>query len=437
MKEFIIKNGILEKYEGEDAEVVLPDGITYIDEYAFKDCLSLQRVTMSNSVTHIGKGAFYNCKNLQGVMMPDTLKIIEAWAFSCCNNLENITIPSGVFSLGEGAFFYCTNLRSAFIPNGVTEISFHTFNGCRNLQSVTIPDSATNIEYEAFCNCERLQSLSIGNGITEIHKDAFPDEMNIRKWVLAPNSANETQCKMLLDTFGTSNLALSFLLGTMETNDIIRKKLKSRVTNKTFREYFIPALIARNESAAIIKMLSLVKKMSVEEIDFYIDKSAFTPEIRALLLEYKNRLYPTEILAKMEETQMEKDFGLREKTLADYKKIFSIKKENGIYFITKYKGKDINVIIPSQIKGIPVRFVSSAFQENEQIEIVYLEDGITSIENSAFANCSHLQSISIPESVTYIGEGAFSACNKLTVYALEGSYAEKYAQEMHIKFKPI
>ena len=260
MKDFIIENGILEKYEGADTEVVIPDGVTYIDEYAFKNCDFIQSVTMPKGITHIGKGAFYNCNNIRSIAVPADLKIIGAWAFSCCNRLETIMIPNGVFSIGEGAFFYCSSLQKISIPNGVTKIDFHTFNGCRNLQSMMIPDSVMRIEYDAFCNCESLHTVSVGNGVTEIHKDAFPDEMYVRKWVLAPDSENEAQCKMLLDTFGTANLALSFLSDTMETNDIIRKKLKSRVTNRSFREYFIPVLIEQSEAKATAKMLSFIKE---------------------------------------------------------------------------------------------------------------------------------------------------------------------------------
>ena len=34
-KDFTIKNGILEKYKGKSAEVIVPDGVTVVGEEAF------------------------------------------------------------------------------------------------------------------------------------------------------------------------------------------------------------------------------------------------------------------------------------------------------------------------------------------------------------------------------------------------------------------
>ena len=181
-------------------------------------------------------------------------------------------------------------------------------------------------------------------------------------------------------------------------------------------------------------MLFLVKKMPPDEIDMYIGKSENDPTLRALLLDYKNRLYTPEILDKMEKIQTEKDFGLREKTLADYKKIFSIKKENGIYVITKYKGTSSAVTVPAQIKGIPVQF---SLRKCATITDVFLEDGHTGIGIRAFEDCPNLQNITIPRSVREISADAFSGCDHLTIRAPEVSYAQIYAKENYIPFQAI
>ena len=48
------------------------------------------------------------------------------------------------------------------------------------------------------------------------------------------------------------------------------------------------------------------------------------------------------------------------------------------------------------------------------VKVVVIEDGVTSIGNSAFYKCSNLTNITIPESVTDIGSGAFHDCKSLT-----------------------
>ena len=55
---------------------------------------------------------------------------------------------------------------------------------------------------------------------------------------------------------------------------------------------------------------------------------------------------------------------------------------------------------------------------NSNVKKVVIEDGVTSIENSAFDSCSNLTSITIPDSVTSIGESVFSDCESLKTISL-------------------
>ncbi|MBE6665935.1 MAG: hypothetical protein E7603_06940, partial [Ruminococcaceae bacterium] len=391
--------------------ITVPES-TRIEEFAFSGCRTLAdqnkmiilnrtvfqylgrkaSVAIPEGIASIATAAFLNCSSIQEIFIPETITSIGERAFCQCQHLRRITLPKNVNRIGESTFAYCENLESVSIPESITEIENTTFAGCVNLQSVSIPDSVMRIGYAAFANCSNLQTVSIGNGIRHIDGNAFPKEMPLRQCVLAPDSQDEEQCKILLDILGTRNLAFSFLSDTLETNEIIRKSLKTRVTNKKFREKFTPTLIEQNESKTFANFLSLIKKMPVEEIDGYIQKSENAPEIRMLLMEYKNRLYPTETIKKMEEIQAEKDLGLREKTLADYKKEFSITKGGDFYKITGYKGENENVVIPSTIRGIPVKITDEAFFGCNQLREVYMENGITDIGSRLFANCKNLQS---------------------------------------------
>ncbi len=56
----------------------------------------------------------------------------------------------------------------------------------------------------------------------------------------------------------------------------------------------------------------------------------------------------------------------------------------------------------------------SPFNRNSNIKLVDIENGVTSIGNSAFSECTSLISVTIPDSVTSIGNGAFSICTSLT-----------------------
>lgn len=48
-------------------EIIIPDGVTFIDEYAFLFCSSLTKINIPNSVTEIGKGAFFCASSLESI----------------------------------------------------------------------------------------------------------------------------------------------------------------------------------------------------------------------------------------------------------------------------------------------------------------------------------------------------------------------------------
>lgn len=125
-------------------ELVIPNTITKIGDYAFKYC-KLTSVEIPNSVTNIGMGAFYNC-----------------------TSLTSIDIPNSVTTIGKYAFSNCTSLTSVDIPNSVTTIKEYTFSWCENLPSVTIPNSVETIETRAFYSCYRLMNISIGSSVSSI-----------------------------------------------------------------------------------------------------------------------------------------------------------------------------------------------------------------------------------------------------------------------------
>lgn len=56
-------------------DLIIPNGTTTINDYAFYNCESLQTVTIPNSVTSIGSQAFYNCKNIETVYVASR----ESW----------------------------------------------------------------------------------------------------------------------------------------------------------------------------------------------------------------------------------------------------------------------------------------------------------------------------------------------------------------------
>jgi len=68
---------------------------------------------------------------------------------------------------------------------------------------------------------------------------------------------------------------------------------------------------------------------------------------------------------------------------------------------------------------------------------ITIPNSVTSIGEGAFSECTGLTGITIPNSVTSIGKNVFFECKNLTISGYKNSYAEKYAKENNIPFKPL
>src|SRR5574344_208598 len=160
-KDFEIKGTTLIKYNGNDANVTIPDGVTKIGDRAFCDCNRLTSVTIPNSVTSIGYRTFSCCESLISVTIPNSVTSIGTWAFENCTNLTSITIPNSVTSISYRAFSGCESLKSIIIPNSVTSIGYRAFEDCRTLTSIKIPNNVTKIGDWAFVGCDNLTDIQI------------------------------------------------------------------------------------------------------------------------------------------------------------------------------------------------------------------------------------------------------------------------------------
>lgn len=120
--------------------IIIPDGVTTIDEYAFYGCENLKSVTIPNSVTTIGKHAFEDCSALTTITIPDGVKTIGQGAFIGCMGLTSVTIPDSVTDIDDFAFAYCFDLTDATIPNGATRarVGEDVFYKCENLKQIYI-----------------------------------------------------------------------------------------------------------------------------------------------------------------------------------------------------------------------------------------------------------------------------------------------------------
>ena len=130
--------------------VTIGKGVTSIGDLAFFDCYSLKSVYItdiaawcnisfidnySNPLYYAGN-LYQNNELVTDMIIPDGVTSIEDWAFYGCYSLTSVTIPDSVTSIGRSAFEYCYSLTSVTIGNGVTSIGDFAFFCCDSLKEV-------------------------------------------------------------------------------------------------------------------------------------------------------------------------------------------------------------------------------------------------------------------------------------------------------------
>lgn len=173
--DFVIRAGVLEKYNGAATCVTIPDSVHRIKN-AFSYCYGLKKVVIPNTVTYIDGWAFRDCNNLEEVNIPNSVTHIGARAFEGCTKLKNIIIPNSVIEIGIEAFSNCSCLTSIVIPDSVVSVSEGAFCGCSALRNVTLPKRPIAIPNRMFARCSNLTSIFIPSGTTVSNPGSCSDD---------------------------------------------------------------------------------------------------------------------------------------------------------------------------------------------------------------------------------------------------------------------
>lgn len=183
---------IKQHYIGDNTieEVVIPEGVTNINSYAFAALTALKKVTLPKSLVNIASNAFLGCKNLKEINL-ENVKFINERAFSGCalenvdlssiaaignysfekNSITKLELPASAQSLGIGAFSNNTELFSVAMKASKIKIGSRAFEGCANLTAINV--NATVISSFAFYKCNNLTNVTLGKDVAVIGEYAF------------------------------------------------------------------------------------------------------------------------------------------------------------------------------------------------------------------------------------------------------------------------
>ena len=149
------------------ASVTIPNSVNTIGVYAFEDCSGLTDVNISDLKTwcnisfgndrsnplYYASHLYLNGDAINDLIIPETLTTIGEYAFSYFRGLTSVSIPNSVTRIGYNAFLCGTGLTNISIGNSVSSIGNYALSTYSKLASVlcygVVPPSITRYSFMA------------------------------------------------------------------------------------------------------------------------------------------------------------------------------------------------------------------------------------------------------------------------------------------------
>lgn len=176
---YITKDHGLLKYDGKDANVEIPEEITWIAPEAFYRNETLKNVKLPSKITTIEENTFYGCSELEAVVIPDQVTMIGKSAFDECTVLKSVTFGKSLKVIKDHAFA-SVNIRNFTIPSGIQKIETGAFAGINQIGTVTFEGSTKYVAADAFMNSTGIK-LVYKKGIKEAQTELSYDYIIARK----------------------------------------------------------------------------------------------------------------------------------------------------------------------------------------------------------------------------------------------------------------
>lgn len=105
--------------------VTFSNSVDEIGSYGFANCSTVSSIELPDSLNTIRDHAFYSCSSLSSISLPDTLQFLGGSAFQECNSLNSISIPDSVTVCGDYVFDGCS-LNELRIPVSIVSSGRNT-----------------------------------------------------------------------------------------------------------------------------------------------------------------------------------------------------------------------------------------------------------------------------------------------------------------------
>jgi len=462
-KQFIIRNRVLKGYLGDGGDVVLPDGIKAVGEFAFFVCRELTSVVVPEGVKTIGRGAFKGCTSLMAVTLPASLSDIGRDAFGDCHALSEVHAPS------KEVFDRCWRALSDESRCALLKAALRGAPMDERLLTKIKPNKKKLIAFSIRDNDGETVAA-----LLTLYKTLPLAELN--GYIQEAAQAASVQAVLLRYKAATYSVEAQ----EKHETEAVEKALGLR--ERTVAEWKTIFMLEACEGGVKIKAykghdtdVMIPDRIGKDAVTVIGEKAfgAYTPRVNNAVREQHRRIVSVTVPDSVTVIGDNAFFGcdsLQTVILPDSVTVIGDGAFSGCEALRSFTIPDgvtavgistfcrcsslVSVRIPDGVTAIG----SSAFYGCEHLRSVALPEGLQTIGDGAFFGCKHLRSITVPDGVTAIGYGAFSGCKRLasitvpdsvtdigwhafaecdvlTICGRAGSAAERYAKNNNIPFR--
>ncbi len=438
------------------SSITLPEGLETIGDYAFINS-GLTSVTIPSTTTVISSGVFMDSSLVNATFLGSSTNIPTNW-FKNCTSLETVTLPDGLQTIYGSAFENCTSLQTIDIPSTVTEVAYNAFLGCTSLTSITIPESVQTIGMNAFSNCgfttagpigggydfeygwtqtipdyalygaSALVSVDFPNTLEEIGDYAFALctsllSVTIPGTVIGSTTSNKifqgcTSLHTVVISEGTKILSPLMFEGCTALKNITLPSTLNQLFGGVFsgcsvlENVVIPPSVT-SMGADVFKNCTLLTTAGPTSGDYDIRFTASETII-------PNMFYGANTLTSI--TLPNTVLTIGGNSFNGTTALKSINLPTGLKTIENnvfaYSGLE-SIVIPNSVTG--ENLGGFAFRGCSNLHTVTLPNAITKLDSGIFQDCTALENIEIPNTVTVIGTNAFEDCSSLQSIVIPNS----------------
>ncbi|MBO4983419.1 MAG: leucine-rich repeat domain-containing protein [Clostridia bacterium] len=167
------------------ASIKLPSTVTEIRESVFSGCTALTIVDLSGvtNMVSIGKYAFSGCTSLSkiissgvdqdgAVIIPEGVTLIDQEAFYNCDSIKYLSLPSTITKLGPSICRDSAALEFVDFndnPNDINLDNWGHFNNCPSLKALSLPNNLKTLCNRFVNNCANLQAVYLPANLEQMN----------------------------------------------------------------------------------------------------------------------------------------------------------------------------------------------------------------------------------------------------------------------------